>query len=228
MRFIVLLTILLLVSQLFCQIDFYIETDETCYSYGQDIYITFNLQNTTSDTIIVTFPDTYPFDYYIDDELFITGGYTMIVYTTIPPYSTFSSIPFIHTDDVNIGDHILIGEFCSDWLSDPISITIEQVSVEKYELPLVSYHLSNYPNPFNPTTTISFSIPEESKIELSVYNIKGQKIKSLLNDQIAAGEHSTVWNGEDASGRKVGSGVYLYKLNVNGKTEAVKKCLLLK
>ncbi len=88
--------------------------------------------------------------------------------------------------------------------------------------------LNNYPNPFNPTTTISFSIPEESKVELSIYNIKGQKIKSLLNGQITAGEHSIVWNGEDDEVKKVSSGVYLYKLNVDGKTEAIKKCLLLK
>jgi len=88
--------------------------------------------------------------------------------------------------------------------------------------------LANHPNPFNPTTTISFSISEESKVELSIHNIKGQKIRTLLNDQITAGEHSIVWNGEDASGKKVSSGVYLYKLYVNDKTELVKKCLLLK
>ncbi len=87
---------------------------------------------------------------------------------------------------------------------------------------------SNYPNPFNPTTTISFSIPEESKVELIINNIKGQKIRSLLNDQISAGEHSIIWNGEDDSGKKVSSGVYLYKLTVDDKIEAVKKCLLLK
>ena len=85
-----------------------------------------------------------------------------------------------------------------------------------------------YPNPFNPTTTISFSIPEESKVELSIYNIKGQKIISKLNDQITAGEHSVIWNGEDASGKKVSSGLYFYKLKINNKTELVKKCILLK
>ncbi|MCK5052303.1 MAG: T9SS type A sorting domain-containing protein [Candidatus Cloacimonetes bacterium] len=88
--------------------------------------------------------------------------------------------------------------------------------------------ISNYPNPFNPQTTISFNLLEEGEIQLDVFNIKGQKIKSLLSNQIAAGEHSIIWNGEDASGKIISSGVYLYKLNVNGKTEAVKKCLLLK
>ncbi len=88
--------------------------------------------------------------------------------------------------------------------------------------------LYNFPNPFNPKTTITFSIPDESKIELSIFNIKGQKIKSLLNDQITAGEHSINWDGKDDAGKKVSSGVYLYKLHVNDKTELIKRCLLLK
>ena len=70
-------------------------------------------------------------------------------------------------------------------------------NVVNYELEIISYELNNFPNPFNPTTTISFSILEESKVELSIYNIKGQKIKSLLSDQISAGEHSLVWDGTD-------------------------------
>ena len=106
------------------------------------------------------------------------------------------------------------------------SLNITQ-SVEE-ELPKPKFTLSNYPNPFNPETNIVFNILEESKVELVIYNIKGQKIRSLLNDQITSGEHSIIWNGEDDSGKKVSSGVYLYKLQVNGKTEAVKKCLLLK
>jgi len=96
------------------------------------------------------------------------------------------------------------------------------------ELPKPEFILSNYPNPFNPNTKIEFSIQTDSKVALSIYNIKGQKIRSLLNDQITAGKHSIVWNGEDASGKKVGSGLYLYKLRVNDKTESVKKCLLMK
>jgi hypothetical protein len=104
----------------------------------------------------------------------------------------------------------------------------QNVGIEDPVLPGAKYSLSNYPNPFNPTTTISFSIPEESNVELTIFNIKGQKIRLLLNDQMTAGEHSVVWNGEDTSRKKVSSGVYLYKLHVNDKTEAVKKCLLLK
>ena len=86
----------------------------------------------------------------------------------------------------------------------------------------------NHPNPFNPTTTIKFSILIDSQIELAVYNIKGQKVKTLSHNEFEKGDHSIIWNGDDESGESVSSGVYLYKLNVNGKTEAVKKSLLLK
>ena len=88
--------------------------------------------------------------------------------------------------------------------------------------------LSNYPNPFNPTTTIQFSLQKESKIELSIYNIKGQKIKSLVKESYESGNHSVIWVGNDETGKSVSSGIYYYKLNVNGEIEAVKKCLLLK
>jgi len=106
---------------------------------------------------------------------------------------------------------------------NPVSIEDDTIIT-----PISSQLYQNYPNPFNPTTTIKFSIPEDSEIEISVYNIKGQKVKHLIRNQLSAGLHSIVWNGKDAFGKKIGSGVYLYKLNVNGKTEAVKKCLLLK
>ena len=101
-------------------------------------------------------------------------------------------------------------------------------SINDDDIHFVNYSLSNYPNPFNPSTIIEFSIQNDSKIYLSIYNIKGQKIKTLANIQFAKGSHSLIWNGDDEFGKLVSSGIYYYKLNVNGKTETVKKCLLLK
>jgi parallel beta-helix repeat protein len=101
-------------------------------------------------------------------------------------------------------------------------------SINESEIQFVEYHLSNFPNPFNPTTTIKFSIQNDSKVKFTISNIKGQKIKTLTNEELNAGDHSIIWNGVDNFGNSVSSGVYMYKLNVNGKTEAVKKCLLLK
>ncbi|MCF7913380.1 MAG: T9SS type A sorting domain-containing protein [Candidatus Cloacimonetes bacterium] len=86
----------------------------------------------------------------------------------------------------------------------------------------------NYPNPFNPETTISFSLPEKSEIELSIYNVKGQKVKTLIAGSYEKGNHAVVWNGDEESGKPAGSGVYFYRLIANSKTIAVKKCLLLK
>jgi len=86
----------------------------------------------------------------------------------------------------------------------------------------------NYPNPFNPSTTIEFSIQNDSNVELSIFNIQGQKIKTLVNEHMGGGYHSVIWNGDDKSNKPVSSGVYLYKLNINDKTETAKKCLLLK
>ncbi len=97
-----------------------------------------------------------------------------------------------------------------------------------YELEVLNTNISNYPNPFNPETTFSFSIPENSKVDISIYNIKGQKIKTLVYNEFVEGNHYIIWKGDDDSGKLASSGVYLYQLMVNGKTEAIKRCLLLK
>jgi len=93
---------------------------------------------------------------------------------------------------------------------------------------LTNINVKNYPNPFNPTTTIEYSIQNDSKVNLTIYNIKGQKIKTLAQNEFTKGNHSIIWNGDDESGNSVSSGIYYYKLNIDGKTEAMRKCLLLK
>ncbi len=86
---------------------------------------------------------------------------------------------------------------------------------------------SNFPNPFNPSTTISFSLPKEKNIELTIYNIKGQKVKTLYSGIAEEGKHSMIWKGIDLNGKKVSSGIYFYKLETNNK-ELTRKMLLLK
>ncbi|MDA3814142.1 MAG: T9SS type A sorting domain-containing protein [Candidatus Cloacimonetes bacterium] len=114
-------------------------------------------------------------------------------------------------------------------VSDPITIIIEQVSVENYYLQPIDCYLSNYPNPFNPSTTISFSVNTENieDTELVIYNMKGQKVKQLINDQLSAGQHSTIWNGKDDTNKEVSSGIYFYKIKA-GNFVDVKKAVLLK
>ena len=126
---------------------------------------------------------------------------------------------------------IFFQELNSGYLQSYVVYTIEgtiQLDSFNSEIPLNKIILSNYPNPFNPSTTIDFSIQNDSNVELSIYNTKGQKIKMLTHNEYPKGSHSIVWNGDDKLGNFIGSGIYYYKLKVNGKTEAVKKCLLLK
>ena len=78
----------------------------------------------------------------------------------------------------------------------------------------------NYPNPFNPTTTISFTLPSTGTANLAVYSITGQKIRDLVNGPMSAGAHSIVWDGRDASGQPVSSGVYLTRLSQGSHTTA--------
>ena len=74
----------------------------------------------------------------------------------------------------------------------------------------------NYPNPFNPSTTIKFSIPFNSNIKLTVYNLLGQVIKVLANEDVSAGNYSVIWNGTDNNGLQVSSGIYFYELKAKG------------
>ena len=94
----------------------------------------------------------------------------------------------------------------------------EEVFYEFSEIP-ASYSLhQNFPNPFNPTTNIKFLVPVSGTVKLAVYDILGQEINSLLNEYVTAGEYNLTWNGQNADGVKVPSGIYLYRLtgeNVN-------------
>jgi len=97
------------------------------------------------------------------------------------------------------------------------------------ETPVTRYSLQNYPNPFNPTTTIRFETTNYHEYsQIAIYNVRGQRIKTYVMNGLEAGEHSVIWNGKDDNGNEVSSGIYFYELQVNDKSIATKKCLLLK
>ncbi len=85
----------------------------------------------------------------------------------------------------------------------------------------------NYPNPFNPETTISYKLGEAAYVEIDIYNIKGQKILTLIKGEQTSGEHNIVWNGRDAHGQAVGSGIYLYRFRTDSIIQ-MRKMILLK
>ncbi len=100
-------------------------------------------------------------------------------------------------------------------------------TVDNEVIPVVSSLEQNYPNPFNPETTISFDVPQANNVSIDVYNIKGQKVKTLVNENMQAGRHSVVWNGKDSNNKQVASGVYFYKMK-SGKYSKTKKMILMK
>ncbi|MDO8556964.1 MAG: T9SS type A sorting domain-containing protein [Candidatus Jorgensenbacteria bacterium] len=83
---------------------------------------------------------------------------------------------------------------------------------EGRELPIEFAFKQNYPNPFNPSTTIEFTLPRSSFVRLVVYNIVGQKVRTLINESANPGSYSMVWNGLDDFGRQVSSGIYIYRI----------------
>jgi len=90
------------------------------------------------------------------------------------------------------------------------------------------YRLShNFPNPFNPETTIEFQVPARSQVTLRIYNVLGQEITTLINDDLSAGTYTVKWDGRDNQGHDVASGVYIYKLSSDTYTQS-RKMLLLK
>lgn len=170
-------------------------------------------------------------------------------------------------DSINGDVHLIEDSPCID-TGDPISpldpdgsiadmgayFYDQSVDAFDYDIPIseISIQLSNFPNPFNPETTISFNLPEDTKVRLEIFNIKGQRVKdftvtlsgveelgnnksttprpstSLRMTQAGSRQYSVVWDGTNQNNQPVSSGIYLYQLKVNGEAIASKKCLLLK
>jgi hypothetical protein len=126
--------------------------------------------------------------------------------------------------DPNYFDPVYTGIYAQNIFLEPTSTPEEILSAIKGKL-------TNYPNPFNPSTTISFSIEQNEQnqqVELSIFNIKGQKVKTLIDAVVSATEISCTWNGKDENGKRVSSGEYLARLTINGEEKAVRKMMVVK
>lgn len=92
---------------------------------------------------------------------------------------------------------------------------------------LQTYKIENFPNPFNPATTISFRLPQAAEVELTIYNVLGQQVRALAKGQMEAGNHQVVWDGRNDAGVKVGSGIYIYRFEA-GEYRKVNKMIMMK
>jgi hypothetical protein len=98
---------------------------------------------------------------------------------------------------------------------------------EEIELPENPVVFQNFPNPFNPATTVEFDLPEAAEVDLKIYDIRGRLVKILASREFQAGRNSVVWDGDDNSGSKVASGLYFYKFE-SGTISMVKQMTILK
>ncbi len=125
-------------------------------------------------------------------------------------------------DDVANGIDTIV-ESAISWIED------EQTAIyvtESNSLPEQITLFQNYPNPFNPQTTIRYSLPQPEDLELVIYDMQGQLIKTTINQKVPSGNHQYVWNGRDNWGNKVASGVYVYRLRTDDITIARKMLLI--
>lgn len=150
----------------------------------------------------------------------------------VNPFHYSSSVYWWVTDMIADGEsrnfalpnHLLAGNFINSGYTRGGTYFTE----ERNDTPeLIKFEAQNYPNPFNPETQIRYSLPEEGDVKITVYNIKGQKVKTLVNEHKNMGHHNVTWKGKNANGNKVGSGVYFYKVKTKNKT-LVNKMLLMK
>ncbi|OQC05853.1 MAG: flagellar basal body rod modification protein [Candidatus Cloacimonetes bacterium ADurb.Bin089] len=156
----------------------------------------------------------------VDGHAYLYHGVCATAVET-PAYRTF----YFSFDFSQLNNSTQSSAFFSDLIN---WFGITPHAVNDNELPLVQSKLMpNYPNPFNPKTTIAFTLAKAGKVDISIYNLKGQKVKTLLSENLLPGKHSIVWDGKDEKGSGLGSGIYFVKMQT-GKTTDTRKITMLK
>ena len=153
------------------------------------------------------------YDVYLDDDL--QGSVTDL---------EWQYVDLVNGVEYTAGVQAVYDDGTSDIVE--VEFTYEGVGAGM-DLPLITELRGNYPNPFNPTTKIRFSIVDPGHVQLNIYNMKGQLVKTLVNEELEANFHEVVWNGRDNSGKTTASGVYFYKMRASNYT-STKKMILMK
>jgi len=148
--------------------------------------------------------------------------------TIEPVGDVYLSIPFLFKgSNYDVGqveiDNINVAGFAGDLIDYVSRSAISDVKL----IPSDFLLQQNFPNPFNPSTEIRFDLPEEGHVELSVFNMQGQKVRTLESGIMTPGYHAIIWNGTNNNGSRVSTGMYFYSIQTN-KFQAVRKMLFLK
>lgn len=135
------------------------------------------------------------------------------------------------TEEITDGQTLELVITAHNYLVYENVITVANTNIihDNIDLDVPNFRLNrNYPNPFNPSTTISFTLPEQTAVELAVYDLEGNLVKTLISDIKSSGYHAEKWNGTDNDGKTVGSGMYIYRIETDSGFSQSNKMLLLK
>ena len=159
----------------------------------------FNSDLFTSSSLIVT---------NINTSINSSSGLSTSALTNLQTYIELDwDFDNVWTLDVNVNESLPYLQ----WLPISTSLNDDEVTA------VMDNKLNIYPNPFNPTTTIEFKTDLEEIVVLEIYNIKGQKVRTLINGELTAQKHKVVWNGKTDNGKRVASGLYFARLTSSSK-----------
>ena len=181
------------------------------------------------------------------DTLFLlsVGPYQVGVGDSVRLYFSVVMGPDVHVDPGDFADYfavdnpdayyqrldfapLLANAGYADYLYQSIFGTSSGTGddVTRSALPQAATLSPNYPNPFNPATTIRYQLPRQSQVQMTVFNLLGETVTTLVDDMQDAGEHVTVWDGCDRLGHPAPSGIYFYRLKADGVSTAKKMVLM--
>ncbi len=205
--------------------------DMGAYYYHQDQYIIVEEIYPEPDSLTISEGDSINFYIYAIDP---DGNTIEYCWELDDEVVSNDSCYTFYTDENSAGEYQVALNITDNYqptarneLNFEWELIVEDGVTTQELLPSVTAIYQNYPNPFNPITTINYSLKKESKVSLTIYNIKGQKVKQLVNDQLPTGQYVAGWNGKDDNNKSVSSGIYFYKLKAEGYVKT-KRMILLK
>jgi len=192
-----------------------------------DIFVINHTPAITSDDTVNTFTNTQIT--YVASATDLDGNTIIYDFINYPSWLSKTNSTLFGTSPSIAMDTSFSVIATDGELSDTLKVNLivnEQTSVLSQNMIPKSYSLlSNFPNPFNPTTTITYTLPNCEHVKLIVYNLAGQKVKTLV-DNTQVGTKSVTWNGKDETGVQMASGIYYYKLEADSYQETKKMVLL--
>ena len=155
---------------------------------------------------------------------------TFHVYKNDVFYSATTELNYIDQDielNTEITYHVLaIYEHGESLPSNQVVVSTTVSTADHEDIPLVTRLVNNFPNPFNPSTTIAFDLAFAGHVRLEIYNIKGQKVRTLVDGMLSTGAHQIQWNGQDDQNQNVASGVYFYLMQTDETTDLRRMVLM--